>query len=255
MLGEERKKLIIDTINSQGALSLQEIMQLCQSSEATVRRDLTQLHQQGLLVKVHGGAVAVDSHITQDYRLEEREMVNPQEKREIARYAASLIKEKSMVYLDAGTTTYLMIEFLDQSVCKDAVFVTNGIAQAKSLAEAGYTVYLTGGKLKATTGALVGADCYSDIEKYNFTIGFFGTNAVRRKNGCTTPDPEEAEIKRIAIQHTKQPYVLADQSKFGKTSSVSFAQFKDVQLITDRGVSNQYQQEDNVIVPGKAVRD
>lgn len=227
---------------------MQELMQQFSASEATIRRDLTELNKKGLLVKVHGGAVAVQSQITVDYNVVERETVNRECKTNIARYAASLIQSNDLVYLDAGTTTSFLIDYLDYGTCKEVVFVTNAVIHAKKLSANGFTVYLTGGRLKASTEALIGTECYENLQKYHFSIGFFGTNAVSRAEGFTTPDPEEAEIKRTAILHTGTPYVLCDYEKFDKISSVRFADFKQVKIITSGEISRGYQREENVVL-------
>lgn len=248
MLSEERKKEICDYVNSRNAVTVQELMQQFSASEATIRRDLTELNKKGLLVKVHGGAVALQSQITVDYNVAERETVNREAKTNIARYAASLIQSNDLVYLDAGTTTSFLIDYLDYGTCKDVVFVTNAIIHAKKLSANGFTVYLTGGRLKAATEALIGTECYETLQKYHFSIGFFGSNAVSRTEGCTTPDPEEAEIKRTSILHTRSPYVLCDYEKFDKTSSVRFADFNQVKIITTGEVPRGYQREENVVL-------
>lgn len=248
MLSEERKKQICDYVNTQSAVTVQELMQRFSASEATIRRDLTELNKKGLLIKVHGGAVALQSQITVDYNVAERETVNRESKMNIARYAASLIQANDLVYIDAGTTTSLLVDYLDYGTYKDVIFVTNAIIHAKKLSAGGFTVYLTGGRLKAATEALIGAECYENLQKYQFSIGFFGTNAVSRTEGFTTPDPEEAEIKRTAICHTRSPYVLCDYEKFDKTSSVRFAEFKQVKVITDGKLPIGYQKEKNIIM-------
>lgn len=97
------------------------------------------------------------------------------------------------MYIDAGTTTELMIDFLTE---KGAVYITNGISHARKLMNAGYRVFLLGGEMKAVTEAIIGEDALENLEKYNFTKGFFGTNGVDLEKGFTTPDPKEAAVKK-----------------------------------------------------------
>lgn len=248
MLSEERKKMICDYVNQESAVTVQELMKVFDTSEATIRRDLTELNKKGLLVKVHGGAVALQNQITMDYKVSEREQVNREEKLKIAQYAAALIQSNDLVYLDAGTTTGFLIDYLDYGTCRETVFVTNAISHAAKLSASGYTVYLTGGRLKSTTEALIGAECYAGLQQYQFSIGFFGTNAVSRSAGYTTPDPEEARIKAVAFHHTGVPYVLCDSSKFDKISSVRFAEFGSGKMITAGRVSQEYQKEPTIII-------
>ena len=98
------------------------------------------LDRKGLLTKVHGGAIAIrNSGLHNDSFVEIREDINRDEKNRIARYAASLIKAGDMVYLDSGTTTGHMIDYLTQ---EHAVFVTNAIMHARKLAARGFQVIL-----------------------------------------------------------------------------------------------------------------
>ena len=92
---------------------MQELKEKLHASESTIRRDLTVLHDNGKLTKVFGGAVAIHSHMhTKDIQVSARENVNREEKIRIARYAASLIAAEDFVYLDAGTTTGFMIDYI-----------------------------------------------------------------------------------------------------------------------------------------------
>ena len=93
---------------------------------------------------------------------------------------------------------------------------------------------LVGGELKASTGAVIGSQAMQTLLSYHFTKGFFGSNSVSRKAGCTTPDAEEAMIKRTAMGQCKKCYVLCDSSKFDRVSSVTFASFGSVDFLTDR---------------------
>ena len=143
--------------------------------------------------------------------------------------------------LDAGTTTELMI---DAQMNRNALYITNAIGHAKKLSALGCTVYLLGGEFKGTTDAIVGEEAVLSIAKYNFTKGFFGTNGVTKEQGFTTPEVKEALIKRRAMEQTKEAYVLADASKFGEISTVTFGAFADATILTNqikqeyRGFSN-----------------
>ncbi len=245
MLAEERKVKIVDYINEKKAVSATELMQEFQASEATIRRDLTDLHQKGLISKVHGGAVCVQTQILTDHNVSERESLNLDEKQRIAKYAASLIQDNDLVFLDAGTTTGYIIDYIS---AKDVTFITNAIIHAHKLSTLGYKVFLTGGRLKSSTEALVGTECYEAIGRFNFSIGFFGTNGVSHKEGFTTPDYEEAKIKEYALSRTLAPYVLCDQSKFHVTAPVRFGNFKDAILISTKDAPESYKKDQNIIL-------
>ena len=121
MLSEERHKLILDKLEKESVVYLNDLVEYLNTSESTIRRDLIALDKAGLLKKVHGGATSIKeiSITTIDDRVENRQNLNINEKIKIAEYAASLIKDNDFVYIDAGTTTELMINFINntKAVC------------------------------------------------------------------------------------------------------------------------------------------
>lgn len=157
------------------------------------------------------------------------------EKQAIARYAVSLIEPDDCVYLDAGTTTSWMIEYLQE---KRATYVTNALSHAKCLADRGFQVFLIGGEPKSATDAIVGADAVLNLQKYHFTKGFFGVNGVDRVSGFTTPDVKEAMVKQVAVKNTQPEhrYFLTTASKFGQVYAVTFAGFEGGVILTEETV-------------------
>lgn len=249
MLTEERRAQIVKLVEEKKSVYVQELMTLYDASESTIRRDLTELDQKGLLTKVHGGAIALENSITTlDVSVIERANLNKDGKDKIAKYAASLITSDDVVFIDAGTTTGIMLDYISGTSAANATFVTNGLIHGRRLASLGCTVYIPSGQVKDKTEALIGADTCSYLEKMNFTKCFIGSNGVTISQGLTTPDKHEALVKEMAINHSKNKYVLADYSKFDTISAVSFAEFKSVKIITDDQVPAGYKKYDNVII-------
>ncbi|MCR4632541.1 MAG: DeoR/GlpR family DNA-binding transcription regulator [Erysipelotrichaceae bacterium] len=245
MLNEERKRKILEITNERKSVSLIELAKLLNASESTIRRDLNELHKNKLLKKVHGGAISLNDILTQDEPVLQRQDLNTGSKRLIARYGASLVKDNDVVYIDAGTTTGEMLPYLRNT---HAVYITNCASHAHILANYGHEVHLACGILKAKTDALVGSDTYRYIEQLNFTIGFFGSNGISMEEGFTTPDPQEGEIKRIAYDHCRERYVLADPSKFDVISTYSFAAIDKGFIITDSAAPKPYKDLHNTII-------
>ena len=214
MLTEERYATILRILEEKKAVTVLELTQALGASESTVRRDLTALHQSGRLYKVYGGATAIDN----SYTAAEDDMST---KREL--YA--------FVYLDAGSTTLRLIDFLNE---KAATYVTNGISHAAHLAARGCKVFILGGQLKALTEAITGTEALANLDNYNFTKGFFGTNGISPKSGFSTPDSAEGIIKGAALIRCKHAYVLADHSKFDCITPISFARLSAATIITGR---------------------
>ena len=133
MFTEERYSIILNQLKIKGMISVTELVKKLGASESTVRRDLNSLDSEGLLKKIHGGAVSIEEIISRhDYRVNIRQSINVDEKNEIAKYAASLIEENDVIYIDSGTTTELLINYIEAS---NITAVTNGIIHAKKLLE------------------------------------------------------------------------------------------------------------------------
>ncbi len=245
MLTEQRHDEILKMLDEKKSVTLQEIKERLDISESTIRRDLNTLHDQGRLIKVFGGAVALDSRVTtREENIPSREALHKEDKLLVARYAAGLVDEGDFVYLDAGTTTGYMIDYLPVI---GVTYVTNAVAHAKRLADLGAHVIIIGGELKATTEALAGNEAYVNLKKYNFSVGFFGANGVDLTAGFTTPDINEAMIKQCAMQHSQKRYVVCDGSKFGTVSPVTFAGFNDAIVVTNTVADEMYKNCTNII--------
>lgn len=244
MLTEQRYEIILKLLNEKKSITVAEVKEALDTSESTVRRDFTALHKAGRLIKVFGGAVAPEQAVTtHEYTVAQKLEVHREEKQQVARYAASLIEPEDFIYLDAGTTTGCMLDHVSET---RATYVTNAVAHAGRLAAKGLRVLLVGGELKGSTEAVVGNAAAQILRQYHFSKGFFGTNGISRKAGFTTPDPNEAIVKRIAMEHCQNCYVLADSSKFNQISSVTFADFDRASVLTER-VPEGYQECENVI--------
>ncbi|MCX7658523.1 MAG: DeoR/GlpR family DNA-binding transcription regulator [Oscillospiraceae bacterium] len=229
MLTEERFARILKVLEEKKAATVTELAEILDVSESTIRRDLTMLNDMGKLNKVHGGATLPLGIYTLEEDVSVKYSLNTEEKSKIGKYAAGLIRPNDFIYIDAGTTTEAMAEHISE---KTAVYVTNGISLAGKLVRRGFQVYVISGRIKSSTEAIVGTEALKSLEKYHFTAGFFGTNGISVSGGFSTPDVDEAGIKREAMSRCKKNYILADSSKFDKVSSVTFALISQAEIIT-----------------------
>lgn len=244
MLTEERYAKILSVIERNGSAAVQQLMKDLDASESTIRRDLNAMDAAGALIKVHGGAIAKNPVFhTMDENVNSRKLLNAEEKIRIAKYAASLIEPDDFVYLDAGTTTELMIDYIQN---RQTVFVTNAISHAKKLADYGFRVYILGGEFKSSTEAIVGEEAIDTVAKYNFTKGFWGTNGISVTKGFSTPEVKEAMVKKKSMENCKKCYILADTSKFSQISSVKFADFDNATIITTQLNQREYKNYKNI---------
>lgn len=241
MLTQERYQSILSIINERNAATVAELAQMLNTSESTIRRDLTALDEMGKIKKVYGGATSISQNSGSfEDNVSLREGLMFEEKTEIARYCASMINDSDFVYIDAGTTTSRLIDFIDN---QNATYVTNGIAHARKLIQKGLTAYVLGGKLKPLTEAVVGTEAIANLHNLNFSKAFMGTNGIDLKSGFTTPDIEEASVKEVAIKTSYMPFILADHTKFRRVFSVTFAQLRQCCIITDALPDSKFSSE------------
>lgn len=248
MLAEERIQKIKNYVDDNGSATLNELMELLDSSESTIRRALAEMDKNNLISRVHGGAVSIknsSSILTIDDELDNRRSLYTEEKRKIAQHAASLINDNDFVYIDSGSTTEFFAEYIEAS---GATYITNCFGVARILGRKNFNVNLIGGSFKATTEAIVGEEASTNLENYNFTKGFFGTNGIDLKRGFTTPEIREGITKKKAALHSKEKFILADNTKFGVISSYTFAPLDDMKIITTGTISKEYIENTNLTI-------
>lgn len=234
MISEKRFEVILDEVNRKGIVTVKELTKLLGTSDATTRRDLQALDDMGKLVKFHGGAKKTDN----DYILFEEDFttkkeLNTQQKADIASYASKLIEKNDFIYIDAGTSTLDLVKAMKNlDLAGEVEIVTNALKHAALLSRSGYRVHVLEGDIKASTEAIVGNTAVLSLQKYNFTKSFMGTNGIHPNAGFTTYDIRESTLKELAMKHSKQAFVLADNSKFDKIAPLSFAGLNEAEIIT-----------------------
>ena len=238
MLKPARLAKIIEAVTLQKYVSVQALMELTDSSESTIRADLIELDKEGRLIRLRGGAQALnDETLSYELSFEQKMEIQAGAKRAMALKALSLIKPNSLIYLDAGTSTFALAEELN---VPNVQIVTNSALIARKLMGNGYKAFLVGGELKMSTDALIGPFAQENVCKFRFDLGFFGANGVDLQEGFTTPDPIEASMKQTAFERCQKAYVLADSSKFDVVTAVRFHPFEPEALITDAITKAKY---------------
>ncbi|KZZ85690.1 DeoR/GlpR family DNA-binding transcription regulator [Bacillus sp. SJS] len=229
MLTPERHGKILAMIEEKEIVNIQELVDATHSSESTIRRDLSQLHKEKKLKRVHGGAELLHQKGTEP-NIAQKADINLEEKQKIGKFAAGLVKDGDRIFLDAGTTVLQMIRYLEG---KDILVVTNGLTHIEELSQYQIPAYLIGGYVKQTTRALIGARATSSLSEYRFDKCFMGVNGIHAESGYTTPDPEEAAVKTTAIRCSQTAYMLADRSKFDETAFAKIADLHEAIVITN----------------------
>ncbi|MEA5026789.1 MAG: DeoR/GlpR family DNA-binding transcription regulator [Erysipelotrichaceae bacterium] len=198
-------------------------------SAATIRRDLQEMEEKKLVNRFYGGAV-LNKDLENEPTMHAKHLINMQKKTIIARYAASLIKDNDVVYIDAGTTTEEMIDYI---YAKNILVVTQALSVMDKLYERQIRCYTLGGYIKFSTNIIIDNDTIEKMAKMNFNISFLGCNGINAIFGFSTTNEIEAMLKKLIIAKSETPYILADSNKFNQISNIKFAGPKEAVIITD----------------------
>ncbi|MFI8291514.1 DeoR/GlpR family DNA-binding transcription regulator [Streptomyces sp. NPDC085614] len=262
LLAEQRRALILDEVRRRGGVRVNELTRRLNVSDMTVRRDLDALARQGVVEKVHGGAVPVVETSTHEPGFEAKSALELGAKEEIARTAARMVAPGTAIALSGGTTTFaLAAQLLD---VPDLTVVTNSVrvadvfhaARRPGSGEArpgAATVVLTGG-VRTPSDALVGPVADQAIRSLHFDVLFLGVHGISVEAGLSTPNLAEAETNRRLVRSARRVVVLADHTKWGTVGLSSFARLDEVDtLVTDAGLSSQTRAEMAEHLPGLVV--
>jgi DeoR/GlpR family transcriptional regulator of sugar metabolism len=247
LLAEQRRALILDEVRRRGGVRVNELTRKLNVSDMTVRRDLEALARQGMIEKVHGGAVPVVEASTHEPGFEAKSGLELSAKEDIARSAAAMVAPGSAIALSGGTTTFALAHHLVD--VPDLTVVTNSVrvadvfhaAQRTGSAAGGprtgaATVVLTGG-VRTPSDSLVGPVADQAIRTLHFDILFLGVHGISVEAGLSTPNLAEAETNRRFVRSARGVVVVADHTKWGTVGLSSFATLEEVDaLVTDAGL-------------------
>ena len=212
---QERQKNILKLVNERNRVFVNELSVLFQTSAVTIRRDLQALEKQGLVQRVHGGAIRQASLFT-GLALSEKEKIRPAEKDRIARYAATLVKPGDVMIIDSGSTTLQFARHL-KNYSKLTV-ITNSLHVASELAASGNKIILTGGEMEGNSLALVGPLADKTLQSLMVDKLFMGIDGIDFESGLTAASIAEARTISEMMSVSRQTILLADSSKFGRKS-------------------------------------
>ena len=215
MIGLERKMDIMNRIRKDRSVSVAQLARSLYVSEATVRRDLSDLERRGLIQRSYGGAVLVEG-LSGEIPLAVREGHRQREKDAIAAAAAKLVSDGNIIILDSSSTTYAMVKFLSGK--KDLTTLTNGAKTAISLGELHTRVYATGGRLRENSLSYVGESAITFVESYHADILFFSCRGIVCGEGLYESSPDEAALRRAMMKNVAKKVLLCDDSKLGAYS-------------------------------------
>jgi DeoR family fructose operon transcriptional repressor len=238
LFAEERQERILQLLKDNRKIMVPELCKAFSVSPATIRNDLRELESTGLLRRTHGGAITANK-AGFELNSHQKEIKNISDKRAIARRAAEFIVEGDTLAIDTGTTT---LEFVKQIVhIRGITIMTNDIMIASYMEEhSDATVILIGGVLRRNFHCTTGPIACKYLEGFNVDKAIMATNGITIRRGLTTPEINQAEVKKAMIETATEVIVLSDSSKIGVCGFVQFAPLTSIhKLVTDDGISEE----------------
>lgn len=247
MKQDERRLLIRKELEDNRKIEIEHLSLKFAVSEMTIRRDLEYLEGQGILQRVSRGAILLPLKApdTIDDSLNTRSLQNIDCKKAIAKYAAKLVNDGDIIYLDASTTTYELCAYLAE---KKLTIVTNSarICNYFFMTE-NISVILAGGVLRYGTLSLIGSDTENFLKQYNTNKSFISGKALSCEQGLTDINMFEVNTKKAAMTKTSEVILLLDHSKLNKTSLTKICDIKNISKIVIDGFKAFSTEEQRVL--------
>ena len=229
MMVSERHIRIVEELKENPEISVSELSQKLFVSEPTIRRDLTELHNKGIITKVYGGAILNTEAAYREIPFFLRENEKSSTKVEIGRRAAEMVEDGMVVMLDGSTSAYYMVPYLAR--LDNLTVITSGAKTAVALAEANIRTFCTGGQMIIHSFSYVGEQAEDFVRNINADILFFSCHGLDDKGRMTDNAIEEANLRKVMFEHSAKKILLCDSSKIGKTYFYNMGNVKDIDAI------------------------
>ncbi|HPJ03643.1 MAG TPA: DeoR/GlpR family DNA-binding transcription regulator [Candidatus Limiplasma sp.] len=238
-----RQRILAEKINTLGSVSFSTIKEAFPNvSDMTLRRDLEYLDQMKQIIRIHGGAKSVDVVIGTDDLYNKRIIRNAEAKMLIARKALQLLNDNTSVFMDSGSST---TEFAKVFPDGRYLVFTSGISCALELSRLAETqVYMVGGKINSFSLSVNGSRSLTFLDNISFQTAFLGVTGYIHGRGFTCGSEEDCELKRAVIRKSEKVIALMDSKKVGISSTFTFANLDDVDVVVSDGeLSEEAQRE------------
>jgi len=240
MIKEKRINKILEYVIENKSVSLDELVKVFNVSKNTIRRDVQELVERGEIKKVYGGVSVIDNNRQKLESFHDRQVRNQKEKKMIAKAAANFVEDGDIIFIDSGTTTVEMIEFINK---KNVTVITNNLDFiVRSLTFENLNVISPGGILERKTNSF-GSLKYMDIlNAYNINKAFMASTGISLTNGVTNASPIESELKSTIVNRSSKVFLLVDHNKFDKYGLMTYSSLDKIDfLVTDRLPNEIYQ--------------
>ena len=236
---ERRTIELLEMLQLNKRLDVKTVAEALGISEATARRFFSQLEEEGKVIRVHGG-VQLAQQLGYDYSFRVQAAHRQEQKTLIGAGAAELVEDEDRIFLDSGTTVLMLAESLSVKLqtgeLKGIVVLTNSISHVETVAR-WCKVILIGGEIRAERLDVCGSVAEKTLMLFHLDKAFFGADAINLSGGCMTTDERTSTINELVVERAEKSYVLADSSKFNKTSFIRYAPIEEIDtILTDPGI-------------------
>ncbi len=238
MLAITRKTQIKDIILEKKSVSVSELAERFSVTEETIRRDLKVLEDEGFLTRTYGGAFIQDG-VENEVDLNIRETVYEDSKRAIAEKALELIHNGDTIFLDSSTTAFFIakaIRDMNLTVLTNSLIIVDFLSKYENI-----RVICIGGQLYHKGKSFIGRSTQKMIEYYFVDKAFISCRSLSLQHGITDSNEDSAVIRQSLLDHSNKLYIIADYSKFNKTSFVNICDYNAIHgIITDYQLDDEW---------------
>lgn len=240
MFAQERQERILTLLKEKKRVDINELIEIFQVSGATLRSDIRELENMGLLTRTHGGALYKGDVYTPENTLNDRKSLHQREKEVIAAEAVAWISQGDTILLDSGTTTFELARLLKTGY--KLTVITNDLPIAMELqGSEDINLVLIGGSIRTNFECTFGTAAVEFLQTLTVDKLFLSPNALSLSNGASTPSLEMAGVKKAMIRRANEVYMLCDSSKMGTRAANRFAELGEFSGIA---IDNQIRKED-----------
>ncbi|GAA0408057.1 DeoR/GlpR family DNA-binding transcription regulator [Paenibacillus motobuensis] len=238
MLPIARKAKIKDLIIEKKNVTVAELTEIFNVTEETIRRDLKQLEDEGILIRIYGGAYISDG-VQNDVNVNLREHIHVEGKKRIASKCVDFIKNGDSIFLDASTTSLYIANMIGS---KRITVVTNSIKIVNTLVDSpNVHLVIVGGVVSNSSMSSLGRNAEQNMNSYYFDLAFISCRTISMQHGITDSNEQQAEVRRLAVERANTVYLVADHTKFDRTSFASICGFEHIHnIIVDESLSQEW---------------
>ena len=246
MIASERRRYILEGLNTKGILGIKETAKELGIAEITLRRDFEKLEKEGKLKRVQGGATLEEAEEVAELTMRKKIMLNLPEKETIGAYAKTLVKEGDCVFLDGGTTMIPLAKMLSKM---PITIVTYNILALNKLLNATAEVIIIGGKYIPSYNMNVGPIAQEMLKQFAFDIAFIGCSGVNLpQKTIYSAEMESLTMKRIAMDNALKSYLLVDCTKFSKRGFFKLSEFSEYEAVICNAFDRPQEMPENMVI-------